>query len=222
MIYVPWVVWAVIWTLAVFGTGVILAVFMRGRFGAGKADAVNDALATIAGSVGAVFLAVGIAPTSGATAGPGHNFIVVRSPFLLDYGLRLLLTAFGLQAPKVTKNLIDAFRPQPVKGKSTDQPAESRMPLAEEFDRVERQAGARHDDAAQRASVDAGKARLQRWVIEALGRLIEALNKSAAGASRLSGRLIAYTKWLIVLTVALVALAIVQVAALLWQQLFHR
>ncbi len=69
----------------------------------------------------------------------------------------------------------------------------------------------------ERAQVGAGHARLHRWIIEALGRLNDALDRSAAEASRLNRQLVVYTRWLIVLFVVLTILGAVQ---LLWPQ-FH-
>jgi hypothetical protein len=67
---------------------------------------------------------------------------------------------------------------------------------------VEQQAGARHDNADERAMVDAGHARLQRLAIEALW----GLNYRLDEASWLARWLIGLSWVLIGLTVALVVL----------------
>ncbi len=102
----------VLFVLATFAVGLFVAWLIRDTFGGEKSGVINDALAITCGSIGAVFLAVGIVPTSGASAGPpslGHYFVVVSSPFLLNWGLRLILIAFGLQMDKVATNLKAMF-----------------------------------------------------------------------------------------------------------------
>ena len=78
---------------------------------------------------------------------------------------------------------------------------ESTRPSKEELDSVEQQAGARHDDAEQRASVDKGEARLQRLFIDGLWSLNET-------TSRLTRWLIGLTWVLVILTALLVIEAV--------------
>jgi len=75
-----------------------------------KEYALYDALAIILGGIGSLFVAFGFTSSGAYVGTPEHYVVMVRSRWLLDWGVRLIAVSFVLQLPKVWRTLKDILR----------------------------------------------------------------------------------------------------------------